>query len=1539
MKRFYSLLSLYIALLCCVNARADELTLYGSDTNTEGHFPVYGLYMDTPGAHQQFLYPKTDIEDMSGVSITGLKFYSSTGGNQAWSGNVCVIKMAEVSDAECSTSFITADQIVYTGTLSVSAAQMVITLDNAFSYEGDGNLLIDIVVQTKGAYSSHSFYGKSMANNMACWATSGNIANAVKFVPRTTFTYESTTPATCPKPKDIAYAAISSTSATITWKKGDTESAWILQYSSDNGANWSSLNLTTAEVTVSGAECSYTLAVSPVTTYQVKVQADCGGGDISNATSAVTFTTPCGEITSLPWKEDFTGYSNFATPDCWNHDGRTSTSPYAGGDVVWAVYSFSGNEMLWMKNFHATTGDAIINSPVFALPDRACELVFDYSHRADCGSFQVKVSTDGGSSFSSALASFGNTSGDNNYYGPESEMHEAVVSLYAYRGQNIIIQFYALANYSSGAIYLDNIRVRRVTTCATPSTPSVSHILSSTARLTWTAGGSESAWNILYRKAGTPDWTTISNITANPYTLTNLDYQTTYEAKIQAVCGVDDESEYSDIVTFTTPCTAYGTPWVENFENEAINEVATCFDNSSSTAQNNATGMVTGINAIWQTHECNDNKFARMGAYWAGEGMAILNTPQIILPADEVQELTFDYANNTYFENIGAEIPVELKLNISTDGGASFTELKSYVQSGSRDSVNPGTFIEEAIVLDAYVGQTIILQFVTNNPQGNSAGAVFVDNLDVHRYTDCKKPKSLTCTATTIYGATLDWTAGSDETQWLLQYSENGVLWSKEITVDSKPYTLTNLSPGTFYFARVRAVCDETEMSAYSNVTTFTTQCGTYTIDDLPWAHNFENDKPGSGLIPSCWTSTPYSYTDGYGDTKTYPYVYKFDTLTDNNYKRAHNGEKYLCFYGGSTTVPSVQYIVLPEIEEDLETLTLVFWHKQFQTGSDYPYFTVGYVTDINDIDGTFHAITDADRTTAWTKDSIDFKEEGVSGTGYVAFRWGGGTNVYNVDYGYIDGIEICPDKYIFTNEDGDHRWENPLNWNKKAVPQIIHDVIIRAEAEVNEGIKGTVKSAVIDRIEQRKGRIQINPNGVLVIENDLRQKNIRRTPVPTSSDYLIVNSSAAGNGVLTIGNHDGTNCATINFYTKSRHDANGWINQFIGSPFNYNASKDVYVDYYLSYLYKFDPSITDWVNQKHGTPPEPYIGYNILRKKENPDILPMNGSLVPTANHTYNLYYAADHNQNVLANSWTAPIDIASIGTAAFVNAEATIYLFNAGSKPQNKGTWSDDGTFVAEQASQNATQEGQFIALPVGSAPWVNPSVKVIPPMQAFIVIAEGANAKLNIDYQSMVYTPTLNKAQSDITAPTRAPKHLSAITTPDILRVHITGHSGYADVLNILVREDFTDGFDNGYDGRKFAGSSPAPLIYALSEDGEMAVLCVDNAEGTKIGLLTGTDSMYCFTFEYDGEQTLYLNDYETVSSTRINGSATYIFRAENSTESRFVISATPIANISTDIDYTPFPSREGWGEASKVLRDNQLYIIRAGKIYSATGTLIR
>jgi hypothetical protein len=169
---------------------AGELTV-ADGTATSSYIPVYGLWMDDY-TRAEMIYPADMLEEMNGGDITSLKYYISSAASGPWTGDVFNVYMMEVDATTLSTFYGSGSAtIVYTGGLDGQGTEMVIDLDNSYTY-GGGNLLIGIEETTCSTWKSCSFYGISATGASG----SGYNASSVTavpftqrdFLPKTTFT-------------------------------------------------------------------------------------------------------------------------------------------------------------------------------------------------------------------------------------------------------------------------------------------------------------------------------------------------------------------------------------------------------------------------------------------------------------------------------------------------------------------------------------------------------------------------------------------------------------------------------------------------------------------------------------------------------------------------------------------------------------------------------------------------------------------------------------------------------------------------------------------------------------------------------------------------------------------------------------------------------------------------------------------------------------------------------------------------------------------------------------------------------------------------------------------------------------------------------------------------------------------------------------------------------------------------------------------------------------------------------------------------------
>lgn len=292
-----------------------------------------------------------------------------------------------------------------------------------------------------------------------------------------------------------------------------------------------------------------------------------------------------------------------------------------------------------------------------------------------------------------------------------------------------------------------------------------------------------------------------------------------------------------------------------------------------------------------------------------------------------------------------------------------------------------------------------------------------------------------------------------------------------------------------------------------------------------------------------------------------------------------------------------------------------------------------------------------------------------------------------------------------------------------------------------------------------------------------------------------------------------------------------------------------------------------------------------------------------------------------MIGNSWTAPINIEAMEETDFVNAEATIYIYNTGN--DEVGNANGDGT------------AGQWLSIPVNTAQldaW--DGLKVIPSGQAFEVHANAAGASLTLDYDRVV------RGGTNLNEPLRAPGRKQVAAKNDdinVMRIRVAGTNMTIDQY-LLENEMFTTGHDNGWDGKFAEGDDRAAQFYSINEEqGNMAVNALPELEGTQLGFVPNSDNQFTISFRYNGSTYYYLNDLQMMKSTLIQNGNTYtFFTSDYDMVERFVISKTPfqVPGISTGVD-----SQDDTTKVEKLMINGRLYILKRGHLYDAQGKMVK
>ncbi len=586
--------------------------------------------------------------------------------------------------------------------------------DNSYSFEdsevvyvgkcasGSGTLEATFTVPATQAlgdyrmriYGADSYFTNFYGNGTTNWSAAHDPCVSGTWMNANDYTLRVTEAPACIAPSDLT-AIVASDSAELSWTANSGETSWTLYWKAAADADYTMVeNVEDNPYLLEG--------LTPSTNYMYYVVANCSASETSEPSAVYTFKTPCSEITALPWTETFEGMSASITPDCW--DISASTSSTASGSsyyYVWGTYSYNNNMMMRMNNYFVQSGTAIINTPVIVLGADEYAFTFDYAHNASCGDFTVKISTDGGNTFTD-LQSYSKGSGSS--YTDPGEFTPASISLAAYSNQSIIIQFYATANYGNGAIFVDNLRVGIPPTCQTPTALDAT-TTSNTAELAWTSNSGETEWTIYYKVSTDADYTMIENVEDNPYLLEGLTPSTTYKYYVVANCSETDSSDPSQEFTFTTQCEDFvvdaSNSFFESFEGTWVPTCWTSIPNGTRQWTQNSSYSVTG------------SKCAYSGYY----GDIYLVLPDLAIANDPAPvNMTFQSRYN-YIADYDRSSVVLID-------GDNETELWAADDS----EIENGVWYETTIDLSAYVGQTISLAF---KYEGNNAHAWYVDDVAV----------------------------------------------------------------------------------------------------------------------------------------------------------------------------------------------------------------------------------------------------------------------------------------------------------------------------------------------------------------------------------------------------------------------------------------------------------------------------------------------------------------------------------------------------------------------------------------------------------------------------------------------------------------------------------------------------------------------------------------------------------------------------------------------------------------------------------------
>jgi len=235
----------------------------------------------------------------------------------------------------------------------------------------------------------------------------------------------------------------------------------------------------------------------------------------------------------------------------------------------------------------------------------------------------------------------------------------------------------------------------------------------------------------------------------------------------------------------------------------------------------------------------------------------------------------------------------------------------------------------------------------------------------------------------------------------------------------------------------------------------------------------------------------------------------------------------------------------------------------------------------------------------------------------------------------------------------------------------------------------------------------------------------------------------------------------------------------------------------------------------------------------------------------------------------------------------------------------------------------------------------------MQGFFVKAVGANAQIKFNYEKLVWNsnyashiigPLRSRANiEDEASETESEESAEAETELAGTMQLVLTAGGWHDNLFILEADKYGEGYENGYDARKMREGEFN--IFAVEEDDiQLAVDATNSIIGTRVGVRTGEETAYTLLFTHlRSEEDLALLDIETNQTIDINEGTEYTFFAEPNTviPDRFrIVERANAPAITTDVENV-----SGETKVHKFIKNDQMYILKNGVLYNATGVVVR
>jgi hypothetical protein len=678
----------------------------------------------------------------------------------------------------------------------------------------------------------------------------------------------------CVDPSGLSTLSVTPSYAELSWTENGGATSWEIRL---GDAGFDTTNVIPAAISTNPFTWT---SLTPNSSYDWYVRANCGGGTFSSWVGPHTFVTPDVGSNVLPFTEDWESYNGVMQVNGMMYTGTNYTWEFetdnpSEGRARWGTNAYqtaSGSGALTFDKA-PNDGDYAINCAILTLDLSAftsddLELAFSWTDHKDEEHVEDGVWIRGNNTaqwvrifnfdpVDSPDGVFQNVTGldiDNTL---SNASPPQIVSA------TFQVKFGQKDNsFTPGdGISIDDISITSssaMVLCNTPSGLSTNFVAPSYAELAWTENGEATSWEIRLGPGGF-DTTGVIPVVAgsNPFIWTNLTPNTNYEFYVRSICGGGTYSDWSEPFDFSTPNVGTDVlPFLEDWETD-----------SGMSRENGL--MYAGSNYQWAFETDNSSEGrVRWGthAYAAGVGSGSLTldkypndgdyaTNSVMLTLDLSAFTAHDIDLGFLWTDHSDEEHAEDKVWVRGNNTAQWVDIYDFNPANAPNGVFQQVSdldVDEALANASppqTVSATFQLKFVQKDNSFTPGDGISIDEISITSPSGvavCDDPSDQSETFVAPTYADLLWVEHGSASNWEIRLGTTGfdTTGITPVSAGSNPYTYSGLTANTTYDWYVRARCEGELNSGWIGPRTFATPDDTGEV--LPFTEDWESS---SGIL------------------------------------------------------------------------------------------------------------------------------------------------------------------------------------------------------------------------------------------------------------------------------------------------------------------------------------------------------------------------------------------------------------------------------------------------------------------------------------------------------------------------------------------------------------------------------------------------------------------------------------------------------------------------------------------------------------------